>query len=233
MVPRDVTRPDGIAASLRALPGWARPLYVVSHPSAILPVAFLVAVSFADYEPYQINAVDVPLFLQGSTDWGGSVTFAVTIALYVAFGLLGAIYVILQMQLRPSTLSYQADARANLWVLRFHIGVFLLGGTACWDYDSRVTPNDFRNMFLFAVLVYSVAFAAATAIGRTRIRLLYRLALAPIAIYGWLWLGGDGNTAKAGQTRQGGENPAFQPRGVRHRVMLEWHRLCDRTLGDI
>jgi hypothetical protein len=38
---------------------------------------------------------------------------------------------------------------------------------------------------------------------------------------------------KAGQVLGSDTDPAFQPRGMRHRVMLEWHRVCDRLLGDI
>src|SRR5262245_12591625 len=229
----EVTRRKGMFGNFRALPFWAWPLYVVSHPLAIFPVATIVARYFGSYPAQHINATDVPIFLQGSTDMGGSNIFAATIAMYVAFGLLGAMYVVLQMQLRPSLSSYASDARTNLWALRFHIGVFLVGGTACWDYDRFITPNDFRNMFLFAVLVYTLSFVAATAIGRSRLPLVFRLTFAPAVVYAWLWLGADGNTQKAGQTRQSGEDPAFQPRGVRHRVMLEWHRLCDRVLGDL
>lgn len=62
-----------------------------------------------------------------------------------------------------------------------------------------VTPNDFRNMFPFALLVSSMSFVVTTAIGRSRPSLLLRLALAPAVIYAWLWLGADGNTLKAGQ----------------------------------
>src|SRR5262245_3280359 len=219
-------------SNLRKLPVWVWPLYLVSHPIAIFPVALVVGAYFGRYEAQQINAVDVPIFLQGSTDLGGSVTFAVTIALYVAFGLLGAVYVILQMRLRPPSSTYSTDVRANLWALRFHTGVFLVGGTACWDYDTSVTPNDFRNMFLFVLLLYCISFAIATAVGRSRLPLLARLVFAPVMIYAWFWLGSDGNTAKAGQTRQSGEDPAFQPRSGRHRVMLAWHQVCDRVLGD-
>lgn len=81
--------------------------------------------------------------------------------------------------------------------------------------------------------MYCLSVVVATAVGRSRLPLLFCLALAPVVVYAWLWLGADGNTAKAGQTRQSGEDPAFQPRSVRHRVMLEWHELCDRVLGDI
>lgn len=216
----------------RPLPRWSRPFYVLSHPIAILPIATVIGAYFSSYPPRHINAFDVPLFLQGNTDWGGSNIFAATIALYATFGILAAVYAILDMHIREATASYVPRVRTTLWTLRFHIVLFILGGRAFWDYDSLVTPNDFRNMFLFALFVYGISVAIVTALGRARLTLASRLALAPVTIFVWLWLGADGNTMKAGQTRQSGEDPAFHPRGVRHRVMLAWHQACDRLLGD-
>src|SRR5262249_50021527 len=129
--------------------------------------------------------------------------------------------------------TYWSNVVANVWALRFHAGAFLIAGTHGWYCDERIAPNDFRNMFLFAVLVYVVAFPLVTAIGRARWPLWRRVVVAPVAIYAWLWLGADGNTAKAGQTRQAGEDPQGAPRSARHRVMLAWHRLCDDVLGDL
>jgi hypothetical protein len=206
---------------------------MVSRPLAILPVAAVVAVYFSRYTPQQITELQqVPLFLQGNTDMGGSNIFAATIAMYVAFGLLAAAYCALQMHMRPRAASYFGELRANLWELRFHILVFIVGGTACSEYDKIVGPNDFRNMFLFAVLIYALSAAVVTAIGRTHLDLWQRLAIAPLVVYSWLWLGWDGNTSKAGQILSAGQDPAFQPRSSRHRVMLAWHEACDRAFGD-
>lgn len=217
----------------RTLPLWARPLFLISRPAAILPVATVVAAYFGRYSPEQISSRQgVPLFLQGSTDMGGSDTFSATIAMYVAFGLLAAVYVILQMRFRPRATSYRAELRVNLWELRFHIPVFVIGGTACWDYDSGGAPNDFRNMFFFAVLVYSLSAVFVTALGRWRWPLGVSTVIAPLVVYGWLWLGWDGNTSKAGQVVSSGQDPAFVAPSRRHRVMLAWHHACDRILGD-
>jgi hypothetical protein len=219
--------------AVRALPYWARALFMVSRPLAIFPVAVVVAAYFGRYSPEQITSLqEVPLFLQGSTDMGGSDIFSATLVMYVAFGLLGAAYVIIRMHTLPRAHTYLTELRRNLWELRFHVLFFVVGGTACWSYDSRIGPNDFRNMFLFAILVYSVSVAVVTAIGRSRLSLAARVALAPLAVYAWLWLGWDGNTAKAGQVLASGVDPVVRARSAKHRVMLAWHQACDRVLGD-
>lgn len=215
------------------LPVWARALFIVSRPLAILPVAIVVAAYFGRYSPEQITGLqEVPLFLQGNTDMGGSDIFSATIAMYVAFGLLGAIYVTLQMHIRPRAESYLVALRSNLWELRFHVVFFVIGGTACFEYDSLLRPNDFRNMFLFALLIYSLSVVVVTAIGRMTMTLWRRVLVAPLVVYFWLWLGWDGNTSKAGQILSSGQDPAFEPRSTKHRVMLAWHPACDRVLGD-
>jgi len=44
-------------------------------------------------------------------------------------------------------------------------------------------------------------------------------------------IGSDGNTARAGQLVQSGEDPEFKPRSARHRMMLGWHETRDTVLG--
>ncbi len=215
------------------LPRWARPFAAVSHPFAILPVAILVSLWFGSYTPEQITGLqEVPRFLQGSTDMGGSDIFAATLAMYVVFGTLGAIRAVLRMHAAPAAGSYWQALRANLVDLKWHIFVFIVGGTACWDYDSYIGPNDFRNMFFFAALVYAVSAGAVTAIGRLPVPFGLRLGLAPVVIYAWLWLGWDGNTAKSGQVLASHDDPVYLPQSEKHRAMLRWHETVDRWLGD-
>lgn len=56
--------PVPIVAKTSSLPPWARVLYGVSHPIAILPVATVVAAWFGSYSPADITQLqNVPLFL--------------------------------------------------------------------------------------------------------------------------------------------------------------------------
>ena len=217
---------------------WApwpiRLLCFLSHPLLIVPLAVPVALYFGRYTPQQITELQqVPLFLQGSTDYGGSNLFAGTLALYVVFGVLGSLYLTLALDRNIVAGSLLATCARALWILRYHILLFILGGTACFDNDIRITPNDFRNLFLWIILLSSFSAMLIVALYRARVRLDLRLALAPLFIAFWLLLGSDGNTAKAGQIRQSGEDPVPTARSARHAAMLAWHRWCDRRLGDI
>lgn len=88
-------------------------------------------------------------------------------------------------------------------------------------------------MFLLAALLYVCSAMVVVALSDSALPLFLKLAVAPIAIYCWLIVGSDGNTSKAGQMKNSGEDPEWRARGVRHGLMLKWHELCDSVLGDI
>jgi hypothetical protein len=216
-----------------SLPRWSRPLYVVSHPALLLPIALAGIFVFGSYSPAAITQAKLPLFLQGSTDYGDSNIFAVTIALYVIFGVLGAWHLALRLSASARTASALQGYLAALWILKVHVALFVVFGVLTWREDRRITPNDFRNMFLLAALLYAASVWLVVWLSRRSTRLPLKLLVAPAFIYLWLVVGSDGNTAKAGQERYSGEDPQWRPRGVRHAIMLQWHRACDRLLGDI
>ena len=214
-------------------PGAAR---LLTGPLLIIPQGLLIGIAIGMflYEPPEIHGdLTRHLFLQGNTDWGGGCLFAGIIALYVVFGFTAAWHLALALQDRPAARSFGRALLQALWILKFHILLFVVAGTACWNYDARVTPNDFRNLFLFAALVYAGSVFWIVALRNLRLPLAARLALAPLFTILWLIVGADGNTARAGQLVQAGQDPRPVVRGVRHGLMLSWHRLCDAALGDI
>jgi hypothetical protein len=205
-------------------------------PWMILPQAFAVGgfVGGFLYEPPEIHRqLERHLFLQGNTDWGGGCTFAAAVALYVAFGFTAAWYLVLRMREAGTPASLGGRLWKAGWALKFHVAAFVVGGTADWGYDARVTPNDFRSMFLLAGLVYLLSVAVVVGTSRTRIPIAVRLVLAPAFTVAWLVVGSDGNTARAGQLVQSGQDPQPITRGTRHGIMLAWHRACDSVFGDI
>ena len=205
----------------------------LTGPLMIVPQAFAVAglVGGILYEPPEIHRqLGMHIFFQGNTDWGGGCLFAGTVALYVAFGFTAAWYLVLKKPSVPS--SFGRDLLKAFWSLKFHIVAFIIGGTANLGYDARVTPNDFRNMFVLAGVVYTCSVLVIVWFNRLNLPLSVRLAVAPLFTILWLIVGSDGNTARAGQLVQSGQDPEWKPRGSRHRIMLGWHQACDTVLGS-
>lgn len=219
----------------RALPrqGAARAL---TGPYAMIPLGVLVAfvIGFFIYRPPELHGhLERHLFLQGNTDLGGGTTFAAVVALYAVFGFTSAWHLVFEFARRPPIPSFVRALLTAIWTLKFHLLLFVVAGSAPWGYDARVTPNDFRNLFLLAALVYAAGIVWIVALRNLRMPLAVRLTLAPLFTALWIVAGSDGNTARAGQLVQAGQDPQPIVRGIRHGLMLRWHHLCDSTLGDI
>ena len=205
-------------------------------PWMLIPQAFVVAglIGGRLYEPPEIHGqLERHIFLQGNTDWGGGCLFAGTIALYVAFGFTAAWYLVLRMQEVEAAASFGRKLIKALWFVKFHILAFAVGGTANFGSDALVTPNDFRNMFLLGAVIYTLSILLIVGMHSAHLSLAPRLFLAPLFTVLWLIAGSDGNTARAGQLVQSGQDPQPITRGTRHAIMLSWHRLCDSVFGDI
>ena len=205
-------------------------------PGMLLPMGFVVAwlVGGVLYTPPEMTGkLEHMLFFQGSTDLGDGCFFAATMALYIYFGFTAAGYLTLRLSEAPPAQTFGADLRRALWLLRFHIAAFLIGGMGNIGADGRVTPNDFRNMFLFVGVLYTGSIFLIVLLRRSMKSTAVRLLMAPALIVLWLIVGSDGNTARAGQLVQSGQDPQSIVRSVRHGIMLVWHRGCDALLGDV
>lgn len=196
-----------------------------------LIVAFLVGVVLyeipevhRDYERY--------IFLQGNIDMGGGCLFAGTIGLYIFFGFTAAWYLVLKLEESQTDISYLQTLTNAFLILWFHILVFIAGGTMHFSYDAIVTPNDFRNMFLLAGLLYMLSIIFICILHKLRINKSWKLILAPFFIVLWITIGSDGNTARAGQLVSSEQDPHYQIRGKRHAIMMSWHRVCDSILEN-
>ena len=221
----------------RDLPAWAQAIYVVGHPFMLLPSALVAIWLFGSYGPPEITQARLPLFLQGSTDWGGSNIFAVTVALYLWFGIVGAAWLTVVSHGRTGDLSVVKALLTNIWQLRFHIGLFLFFGIATWNPWSssqyRDPDPDYRNMFVLVLLLYGASFFVVTWLSRRRLPLAAKVLISPVMLYLWLVIGSDGNTPKAGQMLFAGQKPTRTARGIRHGIMLNWYRVCDIVLRDL
>jgi len=216
----------------------ARPLKLATlatGPWALLPVGLVLALLFGRYDGADIGHLQsIPLFLQGSTNHGGSLLFALSTAAYWTFGVLAALHLTLRLAERPPAPSFGRDLARALSILKFHLVPFLLAGPALsYVYDGRVAPNDFRNVYLLALVLYLLTIVGVVALYRGGAGLGLRLGVAPLLLLVWLIVGIDGNTAKAGQVLNAGVDPAWAPRSPLHGAMLSWHRACDGILGDV
>lgn len=218
------------------LPAWARPIYVLGHPGMLLPSALIAIWLFGNYSPPEITQARVPLFLQGSTDWGGSNIFAVTVVLYVWFGILGAAWLTIVSHGRTVDSSFAKAFFSNVRHMRFHIGLFLFFGIATWNpwspLANRDPDPDYRNVFVLVLFLYAASFVVVTWLSRRRLGLAAKVLVSPVMLYLWLVIGSDGNTPKAGQMLFAGEKPNRTARGIRHGAMLKWYQACDVVLRD-
>jgi hypothetical protein len=210
-------------------------LLAIIGPAGIVPIGFLVAIvvgRFVYIPPEASLKPEAMLFLQGSTDLGGGSLFAATMALYIVFGILSALYLTLKLDERPPG-GFVRDVVSAFLLLKWHIFAFLVGGMANVEYDRLVLENDFRNMFLLAALIYLLSIVFIVWVRQGQLGLGSRLILAPLWVFLWLIIGADGTTPRAGQLVNSGVDPVISARGVRHGLMLRWHDACDSLLGDV
>ena len=205
-------------------------------PWMIIPLAFTIALIFGagiyewpessgDYEKY--------LFFQGNIDMGGACLFAGTLMLYLFFGFTAAWYLVLKLDELEVNNSFSQTITKAFWYLKFHILAFIIGGTMNLGYDARVTPNDFRNMFLLAGLLYLLSIFYICILHKLKVSRNWKLILAPIFMILWFAIGSDGNTASAGQLVSSETNPHYIIRSKKHGIMMSWHKLCDSIFRDI
>lgn len=219
-------------SSLPAQGSWR----LLTGPLLIIPMGLLLAVATGVflYVPPEITGhPEHLLFLQGSTDMGGGCLFAALASLYVFFGFTASWHLTLRLNELPVPLPLGKTILHSLWLLKYHLLIFLVASPCLWTYDAAVLPNDFRNLSLFAALVYALSILWVATLRNIRLSRRARLILAPLFTVLWLVLGSDGQTARAGQIVYAYRNPQPIVRGLRHGLMLDWHRLCDSALGDI
>ncbi len=204
------------------------------QPRMILPLAFTIAFIFGGfiYEwPEFSGNYEQYIFFQGSIDMGGACLFAGILSVYLFFGFTAGWYLVLKLE-EITEQSFIKIIVNGLMILKYHILAFVVGSTITRGYDALVTPNDFRNMFLFAGLLYSLSFLNICILHKLSINRMLKLILAPTFIFFWIVIGSDGNTARAGQLVSSEKNPTYIIRGKRHAFMMSWHTLCDSAFGD-
>lgn len=199
----------------------------------IVPIGIIVAFVFGGhYEPDEIYNASPPLFLQGSTDWGEACIYVAVLAEYIIFGILAIIFLNLKLwESRP--MGFYKDFKKSLWMLKYHIIAFIIGGTANIGSDTVITPNDFRNMFILMAILYFLTIIVIVTLNNLKTNKTIKIFTSTIFIILLLVVGSDGTTSKAGQSVSAGYDPKPIVRSYRHSIMLRWHEVCDKLFGNV
>jgi len=199
-------------------------------PFSIIPVCIILTKFFGNYSGYDIGHLqNIPLILQGSSDWGGSNMFAVYVASYVTFGIIASIYLNLRLWLLEY---YEITIKQSLLIMRYYIIIFIILGTLF--LRESPSPNDFRNVFFMMILIYSSCIIWITFLNKKNILKRYiLLILSPLPIYIFIYIGWTGITTKAGQILTGGQIPLINPLSFRHLLMIRWHQFFDSFFNTV
>ncbi|WP_078130640.1 hypothetical protein [Leptospira alexanderi] len=205
-------------------------LFLVTHPILILPWGIVIAFNTGGkYEPWQIATANIPIFLQGGTDWGGSCMFAGWMANYIFFSFVAPIYAIGLVVNHEQ--NFITIVGLILRRMKWHILFFFILGPLNIPSDASITPNDHRNLFLFFFVYYSFLIFFVSALLRYEFKFKIIFSVIPSLLL--FFMMNDGITTKAGQWNVSGVDPEIHVRGIRHQLFLDWHMICDFVLGDV
>ena len=209
---------------------------LLTGPLCIIPIAFIVAFGTDALIESNFNMILPPghvSFLRGSDDYGCSNLFAGATALYVVFGFLASWHLTLRLSESAISASVLRDLLRALWILKFHLVAFLVGG---WMFSEsggcdQLYGSDFRNTFLLVVVVYVFTIGTTVSLYRWRRSEAIRLLFGPAAVLVWVLVGADGMTPKTWE-HSSGDQVTVKTTSRRRALMRKWYELCERRLGE-
>ena len=200
-------------------------LILILGPLNIIPLFFLQLSLFGRYSGHDIGHLqNIPLILQGSTDWGGSNQYATYLSLYISLGIFATFYLYLCLSDKSEYSTFKL-IKYGIFYLCFHIISFLFASL------SFLHPDE-RNMTLLFTIIYIITFFIVLRIVKKHNNWKYPF-FAPILIYIFVFLAWDGSSPKAGQILNCYEDPSWNPRSQRHNIILKWHKFGDRLFSYI
>ena len=174
------------------------------------------------------------LFFQGDTDWGGGKVYAAIALALLLFAIIGPVHAVLRFKMFPAPCSY---FRRLARTLRIAMPFFIVFIAVAWKIVGLIvgareeSPEEICSaeldvipLFFSALLVNIVSVAWVSLLEGFRISHRRKILLAPMAAYLWFALAAGGQTPRAGQMLEAGWAPLPAVRGVRHQVLLTWHR---------
>ncbi|MBQ7252877.1 MAG: hypothetical protein IJS32_09810 [Kiritimatiellae bacterium] len=183
-------------------------------------------------------------FLQGGTDWGGGMAYALEAMAGVCYLALAswslALWMARERKRAPDGAGWGKRTRRALWFFAPYfllLGVGWIWGLALGGRGGRWCSCEADDGVLrMTVALVGVLTAAWTAwLDGRRWRLVWKLLPAPAAVALWVFLAWDGQTPRAGQRLWSGQEPLPAVRSRRHAAMLAWYGLWverPKTGGD-
>ena len=202
----------------------------------LLVTAYLLYWLAYPFEPDQITwKREIPLIMQGSSDWGGSNIYAAYVFGHFIFGAMGCLLL--------TRIAARGES-AKVWtrVLVGLVVAYLWLNHELFDYLASTAPGDFfeRCDFFQAGVLFALAYVGSclwiAVLARARaVRLGLKYLLSPL-ILGVLYLVGQwGISPKAGRELEQTVSD-YRPNSRPHAAMLDLHRHCVRCLwrdGDL
>ena len=173
-------------------------------------------------------------FLQGGTDWGGGVMYALVALAGVVYLVVASWVLTLWMaserKRSPDGAGWGKRTLRALWFFAPYgvaWGVLEIVNLATeWGCVRHTSCEADWGVLMATVALTGVLTAAWTAwVDGRRWRLGWKLLVAPAAVALWVFMAWDGQTPRAGQRLWSGQEPLPAVRSWRHAAMLAWYDL--------
>lgn len=215
----------------------------LTGPWMILPWLYLLTILVAGSFPLPTESYGRPeafLFFQGDTDWGGGIMFAIETSMLLFFAFTAAWHLSLRLRAFRDRVGFGRRLGRALAVMSPFLVVFLAAAAFLFLDDvimaisdegpyGPTSVADIDAVTFTAAIVYALSIPFVTWLDGTRLSAPAKTLLAPAVAVLWCILGADGQTPRAGQMLQSGWEPLPAVRGIRHGIMVSWHRLCIRA----
>lgn len=211
---------------------------IVAQGLAVWPivVAYLALWLAYPYDPDQITwKREIPLIMQGSSDWGGSNIYAAYVFGHFFFGTMGCL-------LLTRIAARGESAKVSTRVLVGFVVAYLWLTYSLFDHLASTAPGDFyeRCDFFQAGVLFALAYIMSciwiAVLGKARwLRLGLKYLLSPLILVLLYLVGQWGISPKAGRELEQTVND-YRPNSRPQAAMLELHRYCIRCLwsgGDL
>lgn len=206
----------------------------------VWPLGFLTGYlgrNLNNYTPAQVTELqEVPLILQGSTDWGGSSVYAFYVYQHFALGILACLFGTAYVAFEGSRNTIKRILLGFLFAfLMVHLASIVeflyftfrnFSHIGSGDTKSDYFVCDYIQLILLFSIVFALSYFWIHFLNKTKISIFFKFLFCPIVILVFGLIASSGITPKAGKIMQGYQIPDYSSNSVRHAGLLKIHKLC-------